>query len=265
MGKQIVSSADLVSQFEAVLTDAQIATHYTAQEKIDRLLAEGWKEMGTRVRGSGTNEFDMVQWLSEAMRREGLIWEHGPNVSCGPNSADSHYEPTAENSRPIRPGDFVLIDIWGKLPTPGAIYYDITWTGVVSRPPTDREQTIFSTVTAARGAAIAAVQAAYSASRPIAGYQADDASRNVIRAAGYADWFTHRTGHNIGPEIHGAGAHLDNLETHDVRILLPKTCFSVEPGIYFPGELGVRSEINMLTQPGHAPVTGRIQTELVRI
>jgi Xaa-Pro aminopeptidase len=265
MGKEIVSSADLVSQFEAVLSDEQIRTHYAAQEKLDRILAEGWKQMGAGVRGAGTDEFAMVQWLSEAMRREGLVWEHGPNVSCAANSADSHYEPTAENSRPIRRGDFVLIDIWAKLDQPGAVYYDITWTGVVDRPPTDREQTLFETVRNARNAAIAAIQSAYAARQPIAGWQADDAARNVIRAAGYADWFPHRTGHNIGPEIHGAGAHLDNLETHDVRLLLPNTCFSVEPGIYFPGEFGVRSEINMLTHPGRAEVTGRIQTELVRI
>jgi Xaa-Pro aminopeptidase len=265
MGKEIVSSADLVSQFEAVLSDEQIRTHYAAQEKLDRILAEGWKQMGAGVRGAGTDEFAMVQWLSEAMRREGLVWEHGPNVSCAANSADSHYEPTVENSRPIRRGDFVLIDIWAKLDQPGAVYYDITWTGVVDRPPTDREQTLFETVRNARDAAIAAIQSAYAARQPIAGWQADDAARNVIRAAGYADWFPHRTGHNIGPEIHGAGAHLDNLETHDVRLLLPNTCFSVEPGIYFPGEFGVRSEINMLTQPGRATVTGRIQTELVRI
>jgi Xaa-Pro aminopeptidase len=265
MGKEIVSSADLVSQFEAVLSNEQIRTHYAAQEKLDRILAEGWKQMGAGVRGAGTDEFAMVQWLSEAMRREGLVWEHGPNVSCAANSADSHYEPTAENSRPIRRGDFVLIDIWAKLDQPGAVYYDITWTGVVDRPPTDREQTLFETVRNARNAAIAAIQSAYAARQPIAGWQADDAARNVIRAAGYADWFPHRTGHNIGPEIHGAGAHLDNLETHDVRLLLPNTCFSVEPGIYFPGEFGVRSEINMLTHPGRAEVTGRIQTELVRI
>jgi Xaa-Pro aminopeptidase len=265
MGKLIVSSADLVSQFEAVHTDNQRPTHYGAQQKIDRILADGWKEMGTRARGAGTNEFAMVQWLSEALRREGLVWEHGPNVSCGPNSADSHYEPTAANSRPIRPGDFVLIDIWGKLDQPSAIFYDITWTGVVSRPPTDHEHTIFATVTAARDAAIAAIQAAYTASKPIAGYQADDAARNVIRNAGYAEWFTHRTGHNIGPDIHGAGAHLDNLETHDVRLILPNTCFSVEPGIYFPGDFGLRSEINMITTPTQATVTGRIQTALVAI
>jgi Xaa-Pro dipeptidase len=265
MGKTIVSSADLVSQFEAVLTDEQIVTHYAAQEKLDDILAEGFQHMGTHARGSGTDEYSMVQWLSEAMRREGLVWEHGPNVSCGPNSADSHYEPTAENSRPIRPGDFVLIDIWAKLPEPSAVYYDITWTGVVSRPPTEREQDIFATVTRARNAAVTAVQIAYAARTPIAGYQADDAARNVIYTAGYNEWFTHRTGHNIGPEIHGAGANLDNLETHDVRLLLPNTCFSVEPGIYFPGEFGVRSEINMITRPTHADVTGRIQTQLVAI
>ena len=265
MGKEIVSSADLVSQFEAVLSEAQIRSHFAAQERIDRVLNECWKEMGARARGSGTDEFAMVQWLSEAMRREGLVWEHGPNVSCRPNSADSHYEPTQVNSAAIRKGDFVLIDLWGKLDQPGACYYDITWTGVVDHRPTEREQTIFTTVRAARDAAIAAVQEAFAAQRQIAGWEADDAARGVIRAAGYGDWFTHRTGHNIGSVLHGSGANLDNLETHDVRLILPNTCFSVEPGIYFPGEFGIRSEINMVTRPGRAEVTGRVQTELVRI
>ena len=265
MGKEIVSAADLVSQFEAVLSDAQLQTHYSAQVKIDRILAEAWPHMGAAARGSGIDEFAMVQWLSEAMRREGMVWEHGPNVSCGPNAADSHYEPAAENSKAIHKGDFVLIDIWGKLDQPSAVYYDITWTGVVDREPTEKEQTVFNAVRGARDAAIATIKAAYTNQQQIAGWQADDAARNVIRAAGYGDWFTHRTGHNIGPEIHGAGAHLDNLETHDVRLILPNTCFSVEPGVYFPGEFGVRSEVNMITRPGRAEVTGRIQTELVRI
>jgi Xaa-Pro dipeptidase len=265
MGKEIVSSADLVSQFEAVLSDSQIQTHYAAQEKIDHILAEAWKQMGAKARGSGVDEFAMVQWLSEAMRRERLVWEHGPNVSCGPNAADSHYEPTIENSKSIKKGDFVLIDIWGKLDQPGSVFYDITWTGVVDREPTERERTIFNTVRDARDAAISKVQAAFKEKRPIAGWEPDDAARGVIRAAGFADWFTHRTGHNIGNEIHGSGANLDNLETHDVRLILPNTCFSVEPGIYFPGEFGVRTEVDMMTRPGRAEVTGRIQTELVRI
>ena len=171
MGKEIVSSADLVSQFEAVLTDAQIATHYAARQKVDLILAEAWKHMGTLARTTGTDEFTMVNWISEAFRREGLIWEHGPNVSCAANSADSHYEPSAENSRPIRPGDFVLIDLWAKLSQPAAVYYDITWTGVVAREPTEREQTIFNVVRDARDAAIAKVQAAFAARTPIAGWK----------------------------------------------------------------------------------------------
>jgi Xaa-Pro dipeptidase len=265
MGKEIVSSADLISQFEAVLTDAQIATHFAAQKKIDSVLEAGWKEIGSRVRAGGTDEFAIVEFLSEGMRREGLVWEHGPNVSAGANSADSHYEPTAANSKQIRKGDFVLIDIWGKLDQPDACYYDITWTGVVDREPSPREQLIFTTVRDARDAAIKTVQAAVSAGTPIAGWQADDAAREVIRRAGFAEAFTHRTGHNIGPILHGSGAHLDNFETHDERLLLPNTCFSVEPGIYFTGEFGVRSEVDMIARSGSAVVTGRVQTELVRI
>lgn len=265
MGKEIVSSSDLVSRFEAVLTEDQIATHFAAQRKLDEILAAGWKEMGSRVRAGGTDEFAMVEYLCDAMRREGLVWEHGPNVSAGANSADSHYEPTAASSKPIRRGDFVLIDIWARLDQPDACFYDITWTGVVDREPTEREQTIFSVVRDARDATAAAVKEAFAAKTPIAGWQADDAARAVIQGAGFGEWFTHRTGHNIGSVLHGNGANLDNLETHDERLILPNTCFSVEPGIYFPGEFGVRSEVNMMTRAGHAEVTGRIQTELVRV
>jgi Xaa-Pro aminopeptidase len=268
LGKEIVSSADLVSQFEAVLSEEQMASHNEAQRAIDALLAEGWKEMGRRVRSAngaaGLNEFDHVQWLSEAMRRANLVWENGPNVSVNANCSDSHYEPTAERSSPIREGDFVLIDIWGRVNKPGTVFYDITWTGVVGREPSTREQQVFETVRNARDAAIAAVESAFAAGKPIRGFEADDAARGVIRAAGLDKYFTHRTGHNIGPEIHGAGAHLDNLETHDQRRLLPHTCFSVEPGVYLP-EFGVRSEVNMLTAPGKAWVTGAVQRELVRI
>jgi len=266
MGKEIVSSADLVSQFEAVLTDAQLATHFVAQKHIDAILDAGWKEIGTRARNGGTDEHAMVTWLHEAIDRAGLITEHGPNVSAGPNSADSHYEPTAASSRPIRKGDFVLIDIWAKLANqPDAVWYDITWTGVVDREPTEREHLIFNTVRDARDASIKTVQAAFASNTPIAGWQADDASREVIRKAGFGEWFTHRTGHNIGAILHGNGANLDNLETHDERLILPDTCFSVEPGIYFPGKFGVRSEIDMIARAGKAEVTGRVQTELVRI
>jgi Xaa-Pro dipeptidase len=267
MGKEIVSSADLVSIFEAVLTEEQIATHYAAQRKLDGVLAAGWKLIGDSVSaGKPIREFDVVKFFQETIEREGLFTDHGPNCSVGPNSADSHYEPTAESSRQIKSGDFVLIDIWAKLANrPEAVWYDITWTGVVDREPTGREQLIFNTVRDARDAAISVIQAAYENNQPIAGWQADDASRNVIRGAGFGPQFTHRTGHNIAVELHGNGAHLDNLETHDERLILPNTCFSVEPGIYFPGEFGVRNEVNMITRPGKAVVSGPMQNELVRV
>ena len=267
MGKNVVSSADLVSVFEAVLTEQQIATHFEAQRRLDAVLAAGWKYIGDSVRGAAAiTEFDVVEFLLSEMEKAGLWTDHGPNCSAGPNSADSHYEPTRDTARTIRNGDFVLIDIWAKLAKdPSSIWYDITWTGVIGREPSAREQLIFNTVRDARDAAVEAVQRAYAAGRPIAGWEADDAARNLIRAAGFGEWFTHRTGHNIEVSLHGNGAHLDNLETHDERLLLPNTCFSVEPGIYFPGEFGVRSEVNMITRPGSAVVTGPSQRELLRI
>jgi Xaa-Pro aminopeptidase len=269
LGKEIVSSADLVSQFEAVLNAEQISSHAVAQRAIDAIVAEAWREIARRLRPGaartgGASEFDLVVWLREAMRREGLVWEDGPDVSVNSNTSDQHYEPTAAHSAPIREGDFLLIDIWGRFDRPGTIWYDITWTGVVGREPSPKEQLVFETVRNARDAAIAAVEQAFAAGREIRGFEADDAARAVIRAAGYGEYFVHRTGHNIAHEIHGPGAHLDNLETHDARRILPNTCFSVEPGIYLP-DFGVRSEIDMLTAPGKAWVTGAIQRELVRI
>ena len=260
MGKTIVSSADLVSRFEAVLTPEQIASHYQAQKSIDEIVREAWKYIAVGSR----NEYQVMVWLREAMRRVGIADGYGPNVSVNENSSDSHYEPTAASSRQIKQGDFLLIDIWGRMDRPESCFYDITWTGVVGREPTDRERQVFSLVAQARDAAIKTVQDAFTAGRPIAGWQADDTARAVIRNAGFADYFTHRTGHSISYETHGNGANLDNLETHDERLILPYTCFSVEPGIYLP-EFGVRSEVNMLTEPGRATVTGPIQTELVRI
>ena len=268
MGKQIVSSADLVSRFEAVLTPAQIASHYRAQQGIDALLEVGWLEVGRRVRAGAADadEYSMVQFLQGRIAEAGLVTEHGPNVSVGSNAADSHYEPTPESSRRIERGSFVLIDIWARVAdAPSAVWYDITWCGVVDREPTEQETRIFEAVRDARDAAIALVQQRFAAGEPIAGWEADRAARSVIEDRGYAEWFTHRTGHNIGTELHGAGAHLDDFESHDERRILPDTCFSVEPGVYLPGQFGVRLEVDMLPSHGEARVTGRVQRELVRI
>ncbi len=266
MGKTIVSSADLVSQFEAVLSPEQVASHSVAQRKIDAILEACWQEMGRRVRAEGTTEFDMMVWLQDAMRHEGLEWEHGPNVSVDANAADSHYEATAESSKSIERGSFVLIDIWARLANdPQAVWYDITWTGVVDREPTATEQRVFEAVRDARDAAIALIEQRFAAGEPVAGWEPDRAARAVIVERGLGEWFTHRTGHNIGTDLHGAGAHLDDFESHDERRILPMNCFSVEPGVYLPGKFGVRSEVDMMTSPDGAVVTGRVQRELVRI
>ena len=265
MGKTIVSSANLVSHFEAVLSEEQIASHYEAQRAIDAILPEGFRELRRRLdNGVATTEYDMVAWLGEAMRREGLVWANGPNVSVNENSSDSHYEPTPGGSRTIRDGDFLLVDIWGRKDRPSTCFYDITWTGVLGREPSGREEAVFTAVRAARDAAIETVKEAFAGGIPIEGWQADDAARRMIVDAGLGEYFTHRTGHNIAAEIHGTGAHLDNLETHDERLILPNTCFSVEPGVYLP-EFGIRSEVNMMTSPGKAVVTGRVQERLLRI
>jgi Xaa-Pro dipeptidase len=279
-GTQVVSSADLVAQFEAVLSEAQIATHLEAQRRLDPVLRAGWQHISDEVRsGRDTDEFSVVNFLREAIARAGLFTDHGPNCSVGPNSADSHYEPTAASSRAIRSGDFVLIDIWARLaeaanpqaPLAGSVWYDITWTGVIGREPTAREQLVFNTVRDARDSAIACIESAFARNEQIAGWQADDAARDVVRAAGFGEFFTHRTGHNIAVELHGNGAHLDNLETHDERLILPNTCFSVEPGIYFPAAefgaeaFGMRNEVNMITRPGKVSVTGPRQNALLRL
>jgi Xaa-Pro aminopeptidase len=269
LGKKVVSSADLVSRFEAVLTDGQIASHYDAQKAIDEILAEGFEEIGRRVRADASDlhpptEYSVMLWLREQMATAGIVSENGPDVAVNENSSDSHYEPTADKSKTIREGDFVLIDIWGRTNIGGSCYYDICWTGVVGREPSAREQLVFDTVRDARDAAVAVVEQAFREGRPLPGWQVDDVARSVVNKAGFGQYFTHRTGHNIGTQIHGNGAHLDNLETHDDRLILPRTCFSVEPGIYLP-EFGVRSEVNIITREGEAHITGRNQRELVRI
>ena len=263
-GVNVLSSGDLVSEFEAVLDDDQIASHYAARDAVDRITAEAFKVIGQRVRNGGTHEFEMAQWIMEAFRRENLLSHDPPIVAVNADSGNPHFEPREDLSRPIREGDFVLLDIWAKTKAPNACYYDITWTGFVGKNPSERHREIFAIVRDARKLGCQTVEKAFSEGRKIAGWEVDKAVRDFIRDKGYADRFIHRTGHNISSAIHGNGANIDNLETKDEREILPNTCFSIEPGIYFP-EFGVRSEVNVLTRPGKADVTGRQQEELVLI
>jgi Xaa-Pro dipeptidase len=264
LGKNVISSADLVAQFEATFTEEQINTHYAARDAIDAITAAAFQEIGRRVRSGGTSEHAMQQWFLEAFRREDLVTDDPPIVAVNANSGNPHYEPGAQNSAPIREGDFVLLDVWAKKNTPGAVYYDITWTGFVGKAPSDRMREIFSVVTQARDVGVKTVKDAIASGRSIAGWEVDRAVRAHIKKAGFGDYFIHRTGHSIGTEVHANGANMDDLEVHDERQILPNSCFSIEPGIYLP-EFGVRSEVNMLVRPKAAEVTGKIQSEIVTI
>ncbi len=264
LGKNVISSGDLVAQFEATWTNEQIATHFEARDAIDSITAAAFQEIGRRVRNRGTTESEIQKWFMEAFGREDLVTEDPPIVAVNGNSGNPHYEPSATNSAPIREGDFVLLDVWAKKNTPGAVYYDITWTGFVGKAPSDRMRDIFTIVRDARDVGVKTVIDAIAAGKPIEGWQVDKAVRAHIKQAGYGEYFIHRTGHSIGTEVHANGANMDDLEIHDERQILPNSCFSIETGIYLP-EFGVRSEVNVLVRPKAAEVTGKIQNEIVII
>jgi len=264
LGKNVVSSCDLVAQFEATWSEEQIQSHFVARDSIDAITEAAFKEIGERARNGGTTEYKMQQWFLEAFRRENLVTEDGPVVAVNANSGNPHYEPHAEGSLPIREGDFVLLDVWAKKNTPHAVYYDITWTGFVGKAPSDKMKQVFATVRDARDAGVKAVIDGIAAGRGLAGWQVDKAARDSIKQAGFGEYFIHRTGHAIGTDVHANGANMDDLEIHDERQILQNSCFSIEPGIYLP-EFGVRSEVNVLVRNGQAEVTGKIQRELVII
>jgi len=264
LGKNIVSSADLIAQFEATWTDAQIKSHFEARDLIDPLTADAFKEIGRRVRNGGTTEHEMQHWILDRFARENLVTADPPVVAVNANSGNPHYDPSPDHPVPVREGDFVLLDIWAKKNTPGAVYYDITWVGIVGDKPSHRQQEIFNIVRKARDLGVKTVQDAIASGTPISGWQVDQAVRGYIKSAEYGDYFIHRTGHSIGTDVHSNGANMDDLEIHDERQILPNSCFSIEPGIYLP-EFGVRLEVDVLVRPGSAAVTGRIQEEIVTI
>jgi Xaa-Pro dipeptidase len=264
LGKNVLSSGDLVAQFEATLSADQIKTHFAARDAIDSITAAAFQEIGRRARSGGTNEHAIQQWFMEAFRRENLVTDDPPIVAVNANSGNPHYEPRAENSASICEGDFVLLDVWGKKDVPDSVFYDITWTGFVGKAPSDRMREIFQIVRDARDEGVKTVQNSVSASRAIAGWEVDRAVRDHIKKAGYGEYFIHRTGHSIGAEVHANGANMDDLEIHDERQILPNSCFSIEPGVYLP-EFGVRSEVDVLVRPKAAEVTGKIQREIVII
>jgi Xaa-Pro aminopeptidase len=269
LGVEPVTSADLVQLFEAVWTREQYDSHVTAADNIHDIIQEAFAEVARKIKSDEpVTEYDIQQFMVRRFEEENMTCnDDHPIVSVNANAASPHYQPNAEKFSPIKRGDFLLLDVWAKLKTPGAVYADETWTGFVGEEPTEEHVKIFTIVRDARDAAIEFVRESVGAGREIKGAEVDDISRGVITRAGYGEYFTHRTGHSIGEEVHGNGAHIDNLETRDSRKIIPRTCFSIEPGIYLPGNFGVRSEVDVYVgDDGQVEVTGQpIQTELVAI
>ena len=264
---EVVTSADLVQQFEAVWNERQLASHLVAAEGLRTIVDEAfaWVRISLAERRSIT-EYGLQQYILTRMQARGLVTSSPPIAAVNAHSADPHYGPSSEGSTLIRKGDLVLIDLWAKQSVPGAVYADITWTGFVGPSVPARHQEIFQIVRRARDAAVTFVRERVEAGAFPFGWEVDDVCRQVIREAGYAQYFLHRTGHSIGEEVHGTGANIDNLETQDARRLLPDTCFSIEPGIYLPDEFGIRSELDVYLSSHGAVIHGQpVQTEIIPI
>ncbi len=265
LGVEVLSSAALVQQFEALWTPEQYASHKRAQARVDAIRAAAFRLAEERLaRGESVTEFDIKQFILNAFETEGLYTDHGPIVAVNAHASDPHYEPQASGSSEVRKGDLLLIDLWAKLREPGSVYYDITWTAYCGAAPPEKMLEVFEAVAGARGAAVARVMQAAASGEPLCGWQVDDAARGYLRERGLEEFFFHRTGHSIGEDVHGTGANMDNFETHDDRPIVPGLCFSVEPGVYL-AEFGIRSEVNVYRSETGAEVTGEVQNELLRL
>jgi len=265
VGVEIATSADLVQLFEARWSAEQLDMHLEAGRRVDRIRAEAFQKIASDLgAGQTITEWDVNRFVRAGFAASGLVTDHGPIVAVNANMSNPHYEPESAGSREIRKGDAVLIDMWAKLDQPHAVFYDITWTGYCGASPPTALQNIFDVVRDARDSAVRRVQTAIPRGELLHGFDVDDAARAYIKDRGFGDYFVHRTGHSIGEEVHGTGANMDNLETHDERRIIARTCFSVEPGVYLP-EFGIRSEVNVYVGATEALVTGEVQQKLVTI
>jgi Xaa-Pro dipeptidase len=267
-GVELVSAADLAQRFAAAWSAEQLAGHRRAALHLHAIVHAAFGRVSTALgRGDELDEHTVQRGILAAFEQAGLWSESEPIVGVNAHSADPHYQPGPDRSSPIRRGDFLLIDLWAKERAPESVYADITWCGVCAPSPSERQAEVFAHVAAARDAALQLVRDRYP-HQLVCGFEVDDAARQVIQRAGYGERFIHRTGHSIGISDHGQGANMDNLETHDTRRLLPMTGFSIEPGIYLPGDFGVRSEINVALTGEAAGVEvtgGEPQRELLRL
>jgi Xaa-Pro aminopeptidase len=242
-GATVVSSADLVSAFYAVWSDDQRASHERAARAVSTIGQEAIRLAGSRADSARPlTEYALQSWIKERFEAGGLETDHGPIVAIGPNAANPHYEPTADSSATIKRGDILLVDLWAR--EKNGVFADQTWMGSLGAP-SERDTKIWLAVRDARDAAISLLRERLDARKPVRGGEVDDAARAVITKRGFGEFFFHRTGHSIDPrDLHGSGPHIDNLETREERTLIPGVGFSIEPGIYFAGDVGMRSEVN---------------------
>jgi len=260
-GIKVVSSGSFLPYFTAVLDETQAQSHIRAGQVLDRVVQGAWDWIALYLKqGKKLTEYDVQQKILQDFQQQGVITDGDPIVCVNANSADPHYFVEKGNSAEIIPGDFILIDMWCKEPYPRSVYADITRVGVAAKHPAAKQEEIFQIVRKAQKAATDFVIKRFQEKKTILGYEVDDVARHVIIQSGYGPQFLHRTGHNIGEELHGSGAHLDNLEMHDIRPILSGTCFSIEPGIYLEGEFGVRLEYDLyVDRQGNVQIVGGSQ------
>jgi Xaa-Pro dipeptidase len=262
-GAKVVSSADLVQKYEACWTPQQLESHLAAGASVDRIVRDAFQLAGKSVReGKTLTEYDLKAWILKQFESFDLTTEEGPDVAVGPHASDPHYGPSPQGCSPIREGDLLLLDVWGKKKAEGSVYYDVTWVGYLGAKVPDKHARVFNVVRQARDKAVELIRSTMAAGKPLQGWQVDNAARAIIDKAGYGKYFFHRTGHSIGESVHGNGVNMDGMETRDVRHLIPRTCNSIEPGIYLP-EFGIRSEVNVYIGEREARVTGAVQQEIL--
>jgi Xaa-Pro aminopeptidase len=266
LGPEVVSAADLIQEFQSLLSGEAFETHAQAGALIHRIKDQAFELVAQAVRqGQSLTEYDVQQFILRRFEEENLdcLGEY-PIVGVNGHPANPHFEPTPANTVALQRGDTLLIDLWAKLARPGSVFYDVTWCGFVGQTPPARYVEIFDVVCRARDACLDFIRHQVRTSGSCRGCDADDACRRVVDEAGYGDFFVHRTGHSIGEQVHWTGANLDNLETKDDRELVPGCCFSIEPGIYLEGEMAVRTEIDGFVGPdGEVTVVGDIQKRLI--
>ncbi len=264
-GVDVQSSGDLVQRFEAAWDERALETHRRASAALYRIKDRAFAAIATKVRDGGTTEIEIQELMSRWFVEEGLISDSAPVVAAQENAGNPHYLPTPERHRRIGADELVLLDLWGKnAGDPAAVYADITWVGFTGPEPPAEMQRVFETVAAARDAAAKLAQDGARGQQDVRGWQVDRAARAVLEGAGYGEWILHRTGHNLGREVHGNGVHMDDYESHDDRRLIPGTGFTIEPGLYF-SNFGVRSEINVFYGRREALITGPVQTSIVKL